>query len=95
MPKVLIKQSHALPVATVKEKIDKLNQDLGSQYGLTSKWVSDSKAEVERSGVSGSITISAGEVVVDLDLSFLLSPLKSKVEDQIKDELAKMLAKPA
>jgi len=95
MPKVLITQTHSLPVATVKEKVEKLSQDLGTQYGINSKWVTDSKAEVERSGVSGSITISTNQVVVDLDLSFLLSPLKSKVEEQIKQELEKMLTKPA
>jgi putative polyhydroxyalkanoate system protein len=92
MPKLEITHPHKDTAAAAKAKLDKLNQELSSKYGLTSKWVSDTEAKVERTGASGTIKIEPSLVRVALDLSFALSPIKGKVEEKIKEELAKLFA---
>ena len=90
MPKLEITHPHKDTAADAKTKLDKLSQELSSKYGLTSKWVSDTEAKVERTGASGTIKIEPTLVKVHLDLSFALSPIKGKVEEKIKEELKKL-----
>ena len=90
MPKLEITQSHKVTAAEAKQKLDGLSKDLSEKYGLSSKWVSDTEAKVERSGASGTIKIGASAITVFLDLSFALTPIKGTVEAKIKSELAKL-----
>jgi len=90
MPKVNIEQSHKLPAAEAKKSLDGLSADLADKYGLTSRWLSDTEAKVERTGVSGTIKIEPQRVLVNLDLSFALTPLKGTIESRIRDELKRL-----
>lgn len=87
MPKINVTHPHTVPAAEARQKLERLGQDLSDKYGLTSRWISDTVAEVKRTGVTGTIKIEAQRVLVDLDLSFALSPIKGTVETRIKDEL--------
>ena len=90
MPKIQIKQSHKVTAAEAKTKLEALSRDLSDKYGLTSKWASDTEAKVERTGATGTIKIAPSEVVIDLDLSFALTPIKGKVQEKITEELKKL-----
>lgn len=90
MGKLQISQSHNCTAEEARQRIDKLNKDLGDKYGLTSKWASDTEAKVERTGAKGSIKVAPNQILVDLDLSFAMSPLKGTIEKRIKEELEKL-----
>ncbi len=90
MPKVEITHKHSVTASEAKEKLIQLSQDLSEKYGLTSKWVSDTLAKVERTGASGTITIEPNLIKVAIDLSFALTPIKGTVEEKIKKELTKL-----
>ena len=92
MPKIVITQSHKDTAADAKAKLDTLNKELSDKYGLSSKWLSDTEAKVERTGATGTIKIEPTHVKVSLDLAFVLSGIKGKVEEKIKDELKKLFA---
>lgn len=92
MPKLNIEQAHTLPLDEVKKRLQELADRLSAKYGIDARWVSDREASVKRTGVSGKITCSETKVTVFLDLSFVLSPLKDKVENRIREELRKSLA---
>lgn len=87
MPKLEIIQSHNVTADEAKKRIEGLNAKLGTEYGLSSKWNSATEAKVERTGATGLIKIEASRVVVNLDLSFALTPIKGKIETKIKEEL--------
>jgi putative polyhydroxyalkanoate system protein len=91
MPKLQIVHPHALEPAEVRRRLDALNRTLADKYGIEARWTSDSEAEFKRTGASGFIRTLADRVVVDIDLSFALSPVKSKVEGRIRDELKRAL----
>jgi len=91
MPKLEIQQSHSLPLDEVKLRLQKLQDELAAKYGVSAGWVSDREAEVKRTGVTGKITCDESQVRIVLDLSFALTPLKSKIENRIKEKLAAAL----
>ena len=92
MAKLTIEHPHALPPAEVKKRLDVLNEKLSTKYGIEAKWKSDTEATFKRTGATGTLLSQPGKVVVNLDLSFLLSPMKDQVEGRIKQELARVLA---
>jgi putative polyhydroxyalkanoate system protein len=90
MPKLTIEQPHKLPADEARKCLDTLSRDLADKYGLSCNWLSDTEAKVERTGASGNIKIEPQRVLVNLDLSFALSPLKGKIESRIREELARL-----
>ena len=91
MPKLNIEHPHSLPLDEVKKRLQALADRLSAKYGIEAKWLSDREASVKRTGVSGKITCSDNKVSVFLDLNFALTPLKGKVENRVKKELAEIL----
>jgi len=95
MPKLNIEQQHNLPMDEVKKRLQALADRLGAKYGIEARWVSDTEANVKRTGVSGRITCTADKVTVFLDLNFALTPLKSKVENRVRQHLNDCLTAPS
>jgi putative polyhydroxyalkanoate system protein len=92
MPKFTVERSHSLTIDEAKQRLQALSDKLASKYGLTSSWKSATEAEVKGTGASGKITCAADKVSIMIDLSFALTPLKSKIEDKVKRELESALA---
>ena len=92
MPKLTITQAHSLPLDQVKARLEALSNRLSEKYGITAKWVTPDRAQVSRTGVSGSISIAQNLVTVALDLSFVLTPLKDRVQNRVQRELREALA---
>ena len=92
MPKLNIEQAHSLPLDEVKKRLESLADRLAEKYGIQASWVSPTEAQVKRTGVTGKITCTNDRVAVFLDLSFVLSPLKDKVENRVRTELKNCLA---
>jgi putative polyhydroxyalkanoate system protein len=92
MAKLTIEQAHSLPIDEVKKRLQTLADRLAEKYGIVAKWVSDREADIKRTGVSGKITCGDSKVTVFLDLSFVLNPLKEKIESRVQKELATALA---
>jgi putative polyhydroxyalkanoate system protein len=91
MPKLTIDHAHSLPIDEVKRRLEDLASRLAAKYSVDASWVTPTEAQVKRTGVSGKITITDAKVSVFLDLAFVLTPLKGKVEQRVKDELKKTL----
>jgi putative polyhydroxyalkanoate system protein len=87
MPKIEFSQNHSLDAGELKKRLDGMSKELSDKYEIKSKWVSDTKAEVSRSGVTGSINIEPTKVTVALDLSFMMSPLKGTIEEKLRAKL--------
>lgn len=92
MPKINVKQAHKLDVAEVRRRMDEVLQDLVSRYGLSTEWKGDRKVEISRTGVKGTAEITEQAVEVNLDLSFVLSPMKTKIESSLREKMASKLA---
>lgn len=92
MPKLNIEQAHALPLDEVKKRLEALAERLGEKYGISASWISPTEANFKRTGLTGKISCTTSKVTVFLDLSFVLSPVKDKVENRVRQQLAECLA---
>jgi len=87
MPKFTVERSHTLSAEEAKLRLQTLSDKLSAKYGISSQWKSATEAEVKGTGASGKITCTANKVSVFIDLSFALTPLKSKIEEKVQREL--------
>lgn len=92
MPKLTVEQTHTLSADEAKQRLQDLSDKLASKYGINATWTSPTEAKVERTGVSGKIICGTNKVSVNLDLAFMLTPMKGQIEEKLKKELARCLA---
>lgn len=91
MAKIDITQSHTLPIAEARTRMQKVQAELTEKYGLSFTWEGDSLLKVSGKGVKGTIGLSATQVSVLLDLSLILTPLKGKIESRLREQLTEQL----
>jgi putative polyhydroxyalkanoate system protein len=92
MPKINLSRNHSLPAATIKERLVALGAKLQEKYQAKTSWADDRTLSVKGTGVDGKLTIGESKVDVFIDLSFMLSPMKGKIEESLNHELDKLTA---
>ena len=94
MPSISIVRTHALPHKKARDAADRIARDLEKRFDLAYEWEGD-HVVFERPGVSGRMLVGKDRVTLDVQLGFLLSPLKSAIEREIHAQLDKLFAKPS
>jgi putative polyhydroxyalkanoate system protein len=90
---ISIKRSHSMSIAEAKKVADKVAAKLEKDYQLKANWVGD-VLNFARSGVNGSLAVSAKDFKIDVKLGFLMAAFKGPIQGAIEENLDKML-KPA
>jgi putative polyhydroxyalkanoate system protein len=90
MADIKVVRKHRLTIAHAKKIAQKTADDLASEYDLESKWDGDT-LRFSRSGVNGSMAVSASEIRLDVKLGLLLSAFKTKIEHHIEHRLDELL----
>ena len=91
MPKISISRNHSLSPAVIKQRISDLATKLQDKYQAKTSWDGDKSLNVKGPGVEGKLHIHDTKVDVNLDLGFLLSPMKGKIEEALTHELDKVV----
>lgn len=91
MARIDIERPHSMGPARARALIDEFAASLQGQYGLKHRWRGDA-LEFSGSGVDGVIAVGADTVRVTAQLGLLLSPLRGKIEQDIRARLDKYLA---
>ncbi len=86
MPKINMQKTHSLTTDQAREKVNQLAASLKEKYGLSGSWAGN-RYEFKRTGVTGFVKLEEKKVSVEVDLSFVLSPLKGKVEEAVRQKL--------
>jgi len=86
MPTISIKRTHALDHKKAHAAAKKIAKDLNKRFDLVCEWDGDDVA-FERPGVSGVMRVGRTDVVLEVKLSFLMTPLKGSIEQAIRQEL--------
>ena len=105
MADISIKRAHHGTLADARKMADKVAVKLEKDYQLKSTWGGD-VMNFARSGVNGTLAITAKELKIDIKLGFLAGAFKSTIQDAVeknldslikpaKPEVAKEAAKPA
>ena len=82
MPSIDIKRNHSRPLPEAKKSIERVAEHIAKKFDITWGWQGDT-LNFQRSGVDGQIKVSAKQVHVIANLGFLLSMLKTPVEQEI------------
>jgi putative polyhydroxyalkanoate system protein len=87
---ISIKRTHHTTVAEAKKVADKVAAKLAKDYDLKSSWAGD-VLNFSRSGVNGSLAVSAKDFKIDVKLGFLMAAFKGPIQGAIEQNLDKML----
>jgi len=93
MPSISIAKVHALPHKKARDAAERVAGDLKQRFDLDYAWEGD-HIVFERPGVSGRMHVGKDRVTLDVQLGFLLTPLKPAIEREIHAQLDKLFAKP-
>jgi putative polyhydroxyalkanoate system protein len=90
MADIKVVRKHRLTVAQARQIAQKTADDLASEYDLESEWHGNT-LRFSRSGVNGSMAVSAAEIRLDVKLGLLLGAFKGKIEQHIENKLDQLL----
>lgn len=82
MSEIDIRRDHALPLKDAKAKVERIAEAIAERFDMTYGWRGNT-LHFERSGVHGTIAVSAKAVQVNARLGFLLFAIKPAVEREI------------
>lgn len=83
MPDIDIRAYHTLGHREAREAADALAEDLASKFDIDYGWDGDTLV-FEHTGVDGEITVDEESIHVQARLGFMLSLLRTRVEDEIR-----------
>ncbi len=89
MPTISIQRKHKLDHKKAKAAAEKIANDLHKRFELVCAWDGDNVA-FQRPGVSGDMRVGKSDVELNVQLSFLMTPLKGQIENAIRGELDKL-----
>ena len=90
MPTITLTRKHSLERKVVRARVEEIARGLQKELNAHYAWNGDS-LQFSRSGASGTISISEESVQIDVKLSAILSPVKSKIEGAIRERFESAL----
>ena len=94
MADISIKRAHHSSLAEAKKMAEKIAAKLEKDYQLKSSWVGD-VLNFTRSGVNGTLGVTAKELKIDVKLGFLMAAFKGPIGDAIEKNLDSLIKPPA
>ena len=95
MATIDIRHPHALTHEAARAKAEDLARDMKERMGIDWKWEGDhirfDAPSGTAKGTTGSVEVTTAEVRVQIDLPFMLRPMKGMVESKVRDKLGRIL----
>ncbi|MEO8756068.1 MAG: polyhydroxyalkanoic acid system family protein [Casimicrobiaceae bacterium] len=92
MATISIARKHSLSLKKAKEVAEQIAGDLNKRFELDYEW-NGNQIDFERPGVSGSMVVGKDRIALDVNLGWLLTPLKPLFEKEITAQLDKLVGK--
>ncbi len=96
MADISVKRTHGLGLDEAKSKIDKVVEDIQSEFPnlvKAIKWnAAGTEAKVEGKGFTGDFKVDDSNVGIDVNLSMFAKPLKGKVQQKIEERIEQYFA---
>jgi putative polyhydroxyalkanoate system protein len=95
MATIDIRRSHHLSKEAAREKAEDLARSMQERLGIEWRWDGDrikfDAPSGAAKGATGQVEVGADEVRVQIDLPFLMRPMKGMVESKVREKLEKAL----
>ncbi|MCU0976312.1 MAG: polyhydroxyalkanoic acid system family protein [Steroidobacteraceae bacterium] len=82
MSRISIRRPHKLGHAELRSRVSHLAERLSEKYGADCTWDGD-VVHIDHSNVTGTVTVSKSEIVIDAKLGFFLGMFSHRVEEEI------------
>jgi putative polyhydroxyalkanoate system protein len=96
MATIDITRNHNLGIETAKQKAEVLANGMKDKLGIEWRWQGDNIKFDAPSGMakgaSGTVSVAATTIRVEIDLPFLLRAMKGAVESKVNEKLDQTLA---
>jgi putative polyhydroxyalkanoate system protein len=89
---IMVRRRHGLDPKKAKSAAEKIARDMKSRFDLDYAWQGD-QIVFRRPGLSGVLQVGKTELRLDVELSFLLTPLRGPIEQAIHKELDALVKK--
>jgi putative polyhydroxyalkanoate system protein len=86
---ISITQKHKLSHKKAKAAAQKVADQLAEEYGVSADW-DGNVLNFKRSGVSGTLELSAHEAQLDMTLGFMLKAFSSTIEEHVHKNMKKV-----
>jgi len=93
MSDIKLVRSHSVPLAEAKARVQKTADELAAEHDLSSQWHGNT-LRFDRSGLHGEILVTHSEIRLQVDLSFLLRPLKGALVERIENKFERLFPEP-
>ncbi len=91
MTDISITHKHKLSHKKAKAAAQKVIDQLAEEYGIEAEWEGD-VLHFKRSGVSGTLALSAHVAQMDVTLGFLFKAFSSTIEEKVRENMKKVFA---
>ena len=91
MAQIEMKRSHALGAEKVRNQIELLVAELAERLGGSWRWQGD-RAICEARGAKACVAYDAETISIEVDLPFVMRPLRRVLEAKIQDYFARYFA---
>jgi len=92
MSAITIERAHSRGLDAAKQEAEALAVDLSEKFGLKYRWAGET-LEFKGSGAKGLMQCKEDEISLRLELSFVLRPFKTRIEQEIHKYLDAFAAK--
>lgn len=89
MSVIEITRTHTMGVDAARIKADELAVGLSDRFDMNYHWQQD-VLKFRRSGVKGQLEVDERQVHIRLELGFMITPFKSRIEREIHSHLDNM-----
>ena len=90
MTDISIKRAHHGSLADARKMADKVAVKLEKDYQLKSTWAGD-VMNFARSGIKGTLLVTAKDLKIDIKLGFLAGAFKSTIQDAVEKNLDSLI----
>ena len=85
-------RQHSLDLPTARRKVEDIARDLEGKIGLQWRWDGDDRVRFDvprgpAKGVKGSLSVSATNVRIEIDLPLLVKPMKGLIASRVQEKL--------
>ena len=87
MSNIHMKYKHSLGPQETRDRVEEIAKELKREYKIDYAWKGD-RLLFRRSGAAGNLDLRDGLIELDINLGLVLSPLKGKIEQAIKQNIA-------
>lgn len=86
MANIHIRRKHDLGIESARKRVEQVAKSLESELNAKYEWKGNSLL-FQRSGASGTINVGDDRVDLDIKLGMMLSPMKGKIEESVRQKL--------